>query len=215
MPRCPQTISTVVATFTTAAAHASLANIVVVADDSIVPGHTTYQLYATFSDPTIRLLSVGADPDIAAFAYVPIAGDTTLYNDAGPLTGLGFDDLVGGYTGPGDSYVDIGPLPGSAMFTPGFLGWSGHGGGSILSGDALFEDELGGWFKTDTSNPSISDSYFAQLTIADGAVASLSGTLTHGSGGVLTSEAFGVVIPAGPAYAMLLTIAFGSRRRRG
>ena len=198
------------------AASADFTNVSVMSMGEIIPGTTTYRIFANFDNVDDKVLAVSASQ-----APLRWSGAMLVQNAPGFET-LDLQDKPFAASLPGDSWVTIGGNFEAGLtdttFSPGFLSPT-FPGASVINGTFFEQLDNGGYFDFNPGTPEAGGSVLvAQFTIATGSTATYEATVDYVLAGQLgaTSVAMGtVVIPAPGAVALLgLAGLAGTRRRR-
>ena len=197
------------------AASADFTNVSVMSMGEIIPGTTTYRIFANFDNVDDKVLAVSASQTALRWS------GAELVQNAPGFESLDLQDKPFAASLPGDSWVTIGGNVDAGTtdttFSPGFLS-PAFPGASVINGDFFEQLENGGYFDFDPGTAEAGGSVIiAQFTIAADAAGTYEGTVDwQGAGAGFTSNVFSVVVPAPGAVALLgLAGLAGTRRRRG
>ena len=185
----------------------------------ILPGTTTYRIFANFDAIDDRFLAVNGDANFGDAGALRFQSTADLVQDAGAFNGTAFGDRPNLFDLNGaDSWVSIGiNMAGNGSdtaFSPGFLG--GDGASSVIVGSFFEQLDNGGYFDQNPATVEGDGAILAQFTLPTGAEWSYQGVVSwaDSSGGPF-SNTFSVVVPAPGAVALLgLAGLAGTRRRR-
>ena len=202
------------------AANADFTGVELVEVGEILPGTTTYRIFAVSDNPTDRLLAVNGDFNgFGEAGVLRFMSTADLVQDAGPFNGTAFGDRPNLFDANGaDSWVSIGINAAGngsdTAFSPGFLG--GDGSGSVINGSMFEQLNNGGYFDQNPSTVEGDGAIIAQFTLPTGAEWSYQGVLSFATdAGGPFGTTFSVVVPAPGAVALLgLAGLAGTRRRR-